>query len=187
MIKLMVALGNPDRQYLKTRHNIAWQFIEQLSFYGDLNWQNKFKGEYASKRMDSENIYFLKPLTYMNRSGESVQAAMHFFKIKAEEMLVIHDDLEMDFGEAGFKKGGGLAGHNGLRSIASSVGTKDFYRFRLGISRPKHGNVTAWVLGNFSEDESMQLYDYLNKAAAMFEEDFSGKTSPNESKVKLIR
>jgi PTH1 family peptidyl-tRNA hydrolase len=170
MIKLIVALGNPGQKYALTRHNIAWQLLEHLSFYHNLNWQTKFKGEYSTHSIGSEKIFFLKPQTYMNLSGESVQPFVHFFKIKFDEILVIHDDIELDFGIVGFKTGGGLAGHNGLRSVANSLGTRDFKRMRLGISRPPHGKVEAYVLSNFSDDEKIVLPIYLGKAANLLEQ-----------------
>ena len=170
MIKLIVALGNPEQKYTTTRHNIAWQLLEYLSFFNSLSWQSKFKGEFATYSVGGEKIFFLKPQTYMNLSGESVQPFAHFFKIKFDEILVIHDDIELDFGVIGFKTGGGLAGHNGLRSIANSLGTRDFKRMRLGISRPSHGTVEAFVLSNFSDDEKTVLPIYLGKAAKLLEQ-----------------
>jgi len=169
MTKLIVALGNPEQKYAATRHNIAWQLLDHLSFNNTLSWQTKFKGEFATYSIGEEKIFFLKPQTYMNKSGESVQPFAHFFKIKFDEILVIHDDIELDFGVVGFKTGGGLAGHNGLRSVANSLGTKDFKRMRLGISRPIHGTVEAYVLSKFSEDELTVLTLYLERAAKLLE------------------
>ena len=170
MIKLIVALGNPEQKYVFTRHNIAWQLLEHLSFFDSLSWQAKFKGEYTTHSIGGEKIFFLKPQTYMNKSGESVQPLAHFFKIKFDEILVIHDDIELEFGVVGFKTGGGLAGHSGLRSVANLLGTRDFKRMRLGISRPTHGKVEAYVLSNFSDDEKIVLPTYLSKAAQLLEQ-----------------
>ena len=167
MAKLAAALGNPGSRYESTRHNIAWQLLEYLSFYDDLDWRNKFKGEYAEYVLSGEKIFFLKPLTYMNRSGDSIREILAFFKIALEDVLVIHDDLELDFGVIGFKKNGGLAGHNGLRSTAASLGTRDFNRLRLGISRPSHSDITSYVLGDFSGDEQAVLPTYLEEAAGL--------------------
>lgn len=176
-ISLVAVLGNPGAQYEKTRHNIAWQMVEYLSFFDDLNWKEKFKGEYTTASIDGRKVYFLAPLTYMNRSGESLLAMMQFFKIPMEEVLVVHDELELDFGVLGFKQGGGLAGHNGLRSITSVLGTRDFKRLRLGISRPSHSDITSYVLGNFSPDETAVLPTFLEGAADLLEkcltEDFA--------------
>ena len=184
MIKLIVALGNFGQKYAKTRHNIAWQMLERFSFFDSLFWQTKFKGEYSTHSIGGEKVFFLKPQTYMNLSGESVQPMAHFFKIKSGEILIIHDDIEMDFGVIGFKTGGGLAGHNGLRSIANSLGTRDFKRMRLGISRPTHGKVEAYVLSNFSDEEKIVLPIYLNKAANLLEQSLSEDFNTIEKKLR---
>ena len=176
-LSLVVALGNPGLQYQATRHNIAWQLLDQLSFFSNLQWNQKFKGVYASHLLESEKIWFLKPMTYMNLSGESLAAMMDYFKIETERVLVIHDELELNFGVIGFKEGGGLAGHNGLRSIASCLGTRDFKRMRMGISRPSHSDITSYVLSDFNEDEEAVLPTYLERAVEFLElcmlEDFN--------------
>lgn len=169
MIKLVTFLGNPGPEYAQTRHNIGWMLVGQGNFPA-LNWLKKFKGIYTQVNFSGEKTVLLKPETFMNLSGESVAACSQFYKIKPDEILVVHDELEFDFGQAGFKKGGGLAGHNGLRSIAKLLGTPDFHRFRLGISRPAHGNVSAWVLSKFSGNEQIVLPTFLEKAARQLQE-----------------
>lgn len=187
-VTLVAVLGNPGVQYERTRHNIAWQMMEYLSFFDDLAWQQKFKGEYASISMEGRKVYFLAPQTYMNRSGDSLLPMMQFFKIPVEEILVVHDELEMDFGVMGFKQDGGLAGHNGLRSVSGVLGTRDFKRMRLGISRPSHSDITSYVLGGFSEDERAVLPTFLEEAAKLLElclvSDFD--TMAKEYKKKTI-
>lgn len=168
-ITLVAALGNHGNQYETTRHNIAWQMLYHLPFYDDLDWKSKFNGEYASYQIDGRKIFFLKPMTYMNLSGRSLQPMMQFFKIEIPEILVVHDDLEMGFGVYGFKNGGGLGGHNGLRSVTDTLATRDYKRMRLGISRPVHGDITPYVLGNFSGDEQAVLPTYLEQAAEALE------------------
>lgn len=160
MIKLIVGLGNPGNEYARTRHNIGWMVIDQFN----LNWQKKFKGLYQIETHHGEKLYFLKPQTYMNLSGESVVELMNFFKIKIEEVLVVHDELDHAFGQVSLKKGGGLAGHNGLKSIAEMTGSQEFYRIRLGIGRPVHGSVADYVLGEFSSEEKKCIDTYLTKA-----------------------
>jgi PTH1 family peptidyl-tRNA hydrolase len=108
----------------------------------------------------------------MNLSGQSVQALMQFYKIDLDDLLVIHDDIELDFGIMGFKKGGGLGGHNGLRSVSSCLGTRDFSRLRLGISRPDHDDITSYVLGEFSRTEQTELPFFLEASARILEENF---------------
>lgn len=189
MIKLVTFLGNPGKQYEQTRHNAGWQIADNLSALEYVQWQNKFKGLYFQKNMGGEKITFLKPQTFMNKSGESVQALTHFFKLTPQELLVVHDDIELDLGVVGFKKGGGLAGHNGLRSVTDILKTKDFYRFRFGVSRPTHGNVSSFVLSKFSSDEQIVLSVAIKKAGEMLEFCFrEGIESALQKyqKVKLI-
>jgi PTH1 family peptidyl-tRNA hydrolase len=169
MIKLTVFLGNPGSKYRHTRHNIAWMLEEKLPFTQTLTWQKKWKGSVSQKIIQNETRFFLMPATYMNRSGESVEAFMQFFKIIPQEILIIHDDIELDFGQIGFKFGGGLGGHNGLRSIVSVLGTRDFYRFRLGVSKPDSKDIASYVLSNFSSAEHTVLPEYLIKAAEILE------------------
>lgn len=189
MIKLIAALGNPGPEYLPSRHNVAWQLIEYLSFFEELNWQEKFNGTMTDFRIGAEKIHIILPKTFMNRSGISLAAAANFFKIIPEEILVIHDDLELDFGIAGFKYGGGLGGHNGLRSITSSLGTKDFNRFRIGISRPEHNDITSYVLGKFSKEEQKELPFLLSESASIlelnFEMDFK-EIDSNHRKIRIL-
>lgn len=189
-ITLVAALGNPGHQYASTRHNIAQQMIEKLSFFPELDWQQKFKGEYSYFVIGGRKVYFLAPLTYMNLSGESLLPMMKYFRIPMDEILIVHDELELDFGVLGFKQGGGLAGHNGLRSIASVLGTKDFKRMRLGISRPDHTDITSYVLGNFSSGEQAILSTYLEEAAKILEiclvEDFEEMLKKYRKKNLLL-
>ncbi|HUZ18514.1 MAG TPA: aminoacyl-tRNA hydrolase [Spirochaetia bacterium] len=174
MIRLVVFLGNPGPTYSRTRHNAGWMVADALSFAGALDWRAKFKGRFASR----SNIGFLKPETLMNRSGESVGACMTFFRINAPDILVVHDDIELELGKVELRAGGGLAGHNGLRDINRVTGTRDFSRLRVGVSRPTHGDVAGYVLSRFAADEEAQLPDILARAAAVIEELVAPATSP---------
>ena len=189
MIKLIAALGNPGPEYLSSRHNAAWQLIEHLSFFEELKWQEKFNGTKTDCKIGSEKINIILPKTFMNRSGSSIAAAANFYKITPEEILVIHDDLELNFGIVGFKYGGGLGGHNGLRSITSSLGTRDFNRFRIGISRPDHKDITSYVLGKFNKEEQADLPFLLSESASIlelnFELDFK-ELDLKHRKIKII-
>ncbi|MBN1352886.1 aminoacyl-tRNA hydrolase [candidate division KSB1 bacterium] len=169
MVKIISFLGNPGAQYARTRHNAGWLLADELSAKYKLAWQQKFKGSTAQLSISGNSVNFIKPETFMNKCGESVGAIMRFFKATPEELLVVHDELEFDFGQIGFKKGGGLAGHNGLRSITENLGTREFYRFRLGISRPSRGSVTSHVLNAFSADEQLVLPTLLEKASEALE------------------
>jgi PTH1 family peptidyl-tRNA hydrolase len=164
MFKLIVALGNPGAQYEFTRHNIAWIQLRFIDEVENATWKNKFKGEYCSIPFGGETVHFLKPQTFMNLSGESVGSLCTFFKILPSEVLVMHDELDLPFGQIHFKKGGGLAGHNGLKSTAQHLGTPDFYRMRIGIGRPVHGSVSSWVLGKFTGDEEIVLGSLMEKS-----------------------
>lgn len=151
MIKMVVFLGNYGKQYEKTRHNIGWLFENSLNNNED--HISKFKALYYKHN----NIIYLLPQTLMNKSGESVIKAMQFFKININEVLVVHDDLETTFGSFKLKLGGGLAGHNGLRSIKEQTGSPDFYRLAIGISRPLKGSVASYVLQRFNQQEEAEL------------------------------
>lgn len=162
MITLVVFLGNYGSEYSRTRHNAAWLFSESLGLSSRLSWQQKFRGQYAL--VSAEDIpprrlplYFLKPETYMNASGESIGEISRFFKIKPEEILIIHDELELPLGTVGFKWSGGLGGHNGLRSAKLALGTPDFWRLRIGIGRPTHTDIAGYVLSPFLPDEQIVL------------------------------
>ncbi len=171
MIKLAVFLGNPGKNYEKTRHNFPQQLITGLPAFQNLLWKEKFHGRIAEYTSGSgfqasqtmKKCLFLLPQTFMNVSGKSVAAAVKFYKLKPEEILVIHDDLELPFGTCKTRLGGGLGGHNGLRSIKTSIGTPGFYRLRMGIGRPDRGDVSSWVLGRFAPDEEALIPGILEK------------------------
>ncbi len=170
MKKLIIGLGNPGDKYYKTRHNIAWQAIESLSFYSQLSWKEKFMGCYSQYSFKESTYYILKPNTYMNLSGKSVYKLKNFYNINVENILVIQDDVDFPFGVLSFKKGGGLAGHNGLRSISECLGSDDYLRLRLGIGKPEKGSLSSWVLSRFSPDELKNYEKYLSLAARAIEE-----------------
>lgn len=157
MIKLYAFLGNYGREYSGNRHNVAWLFLETLAFHPSLSWERKFKGKAASLEGPEGKIWFLKPETYMNNSGESVAELCRFYRIEPAEVMAIHDELELGFGFFGFKFSGGLGGHNGLRSMEKHLGTRDFARLRFGIGRPDHPDVAAYVLSDFRKEEAEAL------------------------------
>ncbi len=167
MVRLVVFLGNPGTQYANTRHNVARLVIEHLPFAHELRWSSKFNALMAEYRpLPGATTRFLQPEDYMNRSGSSIARAAQFFKLTTEEILVAHDDLELPFGRVGLRKGGGLGGHNGLRSVRERLGSGEFRRLRIGIGRPSHGSVHNHVLGRFSAEEEAELPDVLAEAAA---------------------
>ena len=151
MIKCAVFLGNPGKEYEKTRHNAGFLLCDYL--YGESSWQSKFHAFYIT----DGDLRILKPLTYMNLSGTSVSECASFFKLKSDEILVIHDDLELPLGEARLQKGGGTKGHNGIKSIRDRLGREDFMRLRIGIGKPVHGDTALYVTSPFTKDEMITL------------------------------
>ena len=142
-IKLIVGLGNPGTEYEHTRHNIGFDFIDELAYTLKTNFkpEKKYFGYVAKTTLADGELWLLKPTTYMNKSGTSVQALTKFYKIKPEEILIVHDELDIPCGQVRFKKGGSNGGHNGLKDIQSWLGTADFYRLRIGIDHPGDRNL----------------------------------------------
>src|SRR3954453_7880629 len=149
---LVVGLGNPGREYARTRHNVGWMVVDELAGRHGGTWRGKFSGQLAELRIDGHRVALLKPETYMNESGHSVQAAVQFFKVEPDALLVVHDESDLDVGRLQARLGGGLAGHNGLRSIAKTLGTPEFLRLRVGVGRPGRGDprpLADYVLSGF--------------------------------------
>lgn len=191
MIQLVAFLGNYGKEYEKTRHNVSWYFEDSLPFANRLSWQNKFKGEITSftpqelaqwtcdtkicSKKDGSpvlvpeeapaHIYFLKPLTYMNLSGDSIIEVANFYKIKPEEIMVVHDELELAPGFVSLKWSGGLGGHNGLRSTKAVLNTPDFWRLRFGIGRPDNPNISVadYVLSRFTEPQQEMMQNVFSQ------------------------
>lgn len=180
MLELIVFLGNYGKKYENTRHNAAWVLCDELDISKNVLWQDKFKGQYAkisSALTDGRAVHLLKPETYMNLSGESVIAASSFFRIKPENILIVHDELELKPGIISFKWSGGLGGHNGLRSIKTALGTADFFRLRIGIGRPDFSaqdgdsspDISAYVLSHFSQSELNILKSQVPSVNSFFQ------------------
>jgi PTH1 family peptidyl-tRNA hydrolase len=149
---LVVGLGNPGREYSNNRHNVGWMIVDELARRHGGSWKSKFSGQLAEIRMDGHKVALLKPETYMNASGGPVGAAARFFKVAPESVLVVHDEGDFDLGRLQVRMGGGLAGHNGLRSIAQHLKTQDFLRLRVGVGRPARGDprpLADYVLSDF--------------------------------------
>jgi len=160
-----VGLGNPGSQYENTRHNIGFKVIDKL--VDDFSARDISKTSFHGKLYRSANTLFLKPTTFMNLSGKSVQPVKHFFKAELEDVIVIHDDIDLPFGAVRFKRGGGHGGHNGLKSLDTHI-TKEYLRVRVGVGKPEHkSQVADYVLHDFSEEESKvldRLIDHVAKA-----------------------
>jgi peptidyl-tRNA hydrolase, PTH1 family len=163
---LVAGLGNPGRGYERTRHNVGWLVADELARRHGGSSRSKFSGQLSELRVDGDRVALLKPETYMNESGRSISAAAGFFKVEPEALLVVHDDVDLEPGRLQARRGGGLAGHNGLRSIAAALGTSDFLRLRIGVGRPGRGDrrsVSDYVLSDFEPDEDV---DALVRRAA---------------------
>ena len=152
---LVAGLGNPGREYADTRHNAGWMVVDELARRHDASWRSKFSGQLTDVRLDGARLGLLKPETYMNESGRSIAAAARFFKTPVDSVLVVHDDVDLEEGRLQARSGGGLGGHNGLRSIAGALGSQDFLRLRIGVGRPGRGDrrsVADFVLSPFAPE-----------------------------------
>jgi len=162
-MKLLVGLGNPGPTYTYTRHNIGFLTIDKI--LEKISANNISKKSFLGELYKYKDLLLLKPTTFMNLSGKSVQAVANFYKIKPEDILVIHDDIDLPFGGVKLKKGGGHGGHNGLKSIDSLI-TKEYNRLRLGVDKPEHKTQVAnYVLSKFSDSEEKLLERFLEYGA----------------------
>ncbi len=150
-MKLIVGLGNPGKEYTFTRHNVGFMLID--AYLKNDSWQKKFDGLIQIHSLDAEKVLFLKPQTFMNNSGLSVGQAARYYDIKPEDILIIQDDLDIDFGKFKLKKNSSSGGHNGIKSIIASLGTDSFNRLKIGISHDKNKDTIDYVLGKFSKEE----------------------------------
>ena len=167
---LIVGLGNPGERYEKTRHNIGFVVVDEFrERSGGGPWRDKYQGRIAQLSVRGERALVLKPQTFMNRSGQSVGAAARFFKIPVEEVLVVHDELDLPLGRIRLKLGGGDAGHNGLKSTTSGLGSNGYARLRIGIGRPGpefSGKGADYVLQAFAPEERKLLPEVVQQAVA---------------------
>jgi len=156
---LVAGLGNPGREYARNRHNVGFLVADELARRSGASWRAKFSGDLAETRIDGARVALLKPLTFMNDSGRPVQAATRFFKVAPDSLVVVHDEGDFELGRIQVRAGGGLAGHNGLRSIARALGTQDFLRVRIGVGRPERGDprpLADYVLANFEPHDDAE-------------------------------
>jgi peptidyl-tRNA hydrolase, PTH1 family len=156
---LVAGLGNPGPRHKRDRHNAGWMVIDEIARRRDASFRSKFNGKIGETRLDDSRVALLKPETYMNESGRAIVAAARFYKVAAEDVLVVHDDVDLEVGRLQARAGGGLAGHNGLRSIAKALGTPEFLRLRIGVGRPGRGDrreVADYVLSPFELHEDRE-------------------------------
>ncbi|MEB1809634.1 MAG: aminoacyl-tRNA hydrolase [Bacillaceae bacterium] len=165
-MKLIVGLGNPGAKYENTRHNAGFMVIDECAKSMGIELsETKFKGVYGSAVIDGEKVFLLKPLTYMNLSGESVRPFMDYFKIDLEDVLIIFDDMDLPVGQIRLRQKGGHGGHNGIKSLNAHLGTNEFKRIRIGVERPDPGvSVVNHVLGTFRAEEKDALDQAISKA-----------------------
>lgn len=166
-VSLIVGLGNPGSEYEHTRHNAGFWFLDELARLKNISFKSekKFHGEIARYKHNGEDVWLLKPTTFMNLSGQAVQALAHFYKINLDEILVVHDELDLSVDTARLKKGGGHGGHNGLRDIAEKMGGNNYLRLRLGIGHPGDKNkVTNHVLKKASTDDQISIERNIERA-----------------------
>lgn len=178
-IQLIVGLGNPGPDYYATRHNVGQWFVEALAarYQGQFKLESKYKAQVAKVTIAGQEIRLLIPTTYMNESGAAVAPLANFFKIPPEEILVIHDELDLDPGVARLKQGGGHGGHNGLRDIISKLANnKNFMRLRIAIGHPGDKNkVSSYVLKKPSPDDKIEINNSIDRALDVIESVVTGK------------
>ncbi len=152
-MKLLVGLGNPGAQYQQTRHNIGFRFIETIAQREGLAFSAvpRFRAAVATGHLAGEKTLLVKPQTFMNNSGEAIVPLLHYYQLSTDDIFVVFDDLDLSTGKIRLKKGGGHGGHNGLRSLHQHLPDHNYYRIKIGIDRPAHGNITPWVLGQANE------------------------------------
>lgn len=170
-MKLIVGLGNPGKQYEKTRHNVGFEVIDALAKRWSIALdQAKHKGMYGSGIVNGEKVILLKPLTYMNLSGESIGAIMHFFKVEVEDFVVLYDDLDLPPGKIRLRQKGSAGGHNGMKSTIAHLSTQEFNRIRIGIGRPTVPMaISDYVLSRFQAEEWSDINQAIEKSAAACE------------------
>ena len=216
MIQLVAFLGNYGREYENSRHNTAWLFEKSLPFSNKFSWQSKYKSDFCAVDYEAfalwlkdaglikvhqdgtlavpkdapKKLYFIKPMTYMNLSGDAIGEVCQFFKIPASDVLVVHDEIELPIGTVSLKWSGGLGGHNGLRSTKAVLGTPDFWRLRFGVSKPASGDIADYVLGSFTSDEKIILSQVFPQTAQLFADVLTSsdpqRLIPSWGKQKLL-
>lgn len=176
-IQLIVGLGNPGAQYEQTRHNAGFWFVDQLAEKNNASFKSekRYFGDYCKIQLNGYEVKLLKPMTFMNRSGQGVAALANFFKIPAKNILVAHDELDFPVGKIRLKKGGGHGGHNGLRDIIAQLGNKNFLRLRIGIDHPGSSDqVTGYVLGRPKTEDRISINNSIDSALAIVNQLASG-------------
>ena len=172
-MKLVVGLGNPGKEYENTRHNVGFMVIDKYTGKNGISVdKEKFSGLYGEAIINNEKVYFLKPTTYMNLSGDAIRKIADFYKIDVSDILIIHDDLDLPLGTYKIKPKGSSGGHNGLKSIESNLSTQEYKRIKIGISNDKSLDTKDYVLGKFSKEDKEQLDRVIDKVVNILEDYF---------------
>ncbi len=176
-MKVVVGLGNPGIDYAETRHNVGFVLVDMLAEAWGLSFRSKYQGLLAEGAWRGERIFLFKPQTYMNLSGRAVRELTAFYKIPPQELLVVHDDLDLSLGKIRLRPQGSAGGHNGIRSLLAELGTELFWRLKLGIGRPPQGWESAkFVLGRFADEEIPLFEDALGKSGELVQLWLSGES-----------
>lgn len=176
-MKLIIGLGNPGKNYERTRHNVGFMTIDKFAseYGGDFRLESKLKGMLATVNIDGTKALLLKPMTYMNLSGESIRAVMNYYKIDISDILVISDDLDSRTGRLRLRANGSAGGHNGHKSIINNIGSENYKRLKIGIDRSSIIPVIDWVLQKFSDDEMIEIEKAIDSACTAIKEFIKGK------------
>ena len=188
-LRLIVGLGTPGAEYAETRHNAGFWFCERLAreLGASFTRESRYHGFVARLRLDGEDLWFLMPQTFMNRSGQAVRALTQFFRIEAAEMLVLHDELDLPPGQMRLKFGGGLGGHNGLKDITAHLGTQDYWRLRIGIGHPGDRNeVVNYVLKPPRREEREEIDAALDRALLAWPALAKGEFNAATQKINTV-
>lgn len=170
-MKLVVGLGNPGKEYENTRHNVGFQLLDIIAKKNNVSFnRNKFNGDYAEININGEKVILLKALSFMNLSGSVVSKFVSYFKINIDDLLVIHDDLDMNLGRVKFVYDSSSGGHNGIKDIERCLGSKRYTRLKIGIANDKSIDTKDYVLGNFSSEEKKFLLDIYNELENVVED-----------------
>lgn len=163
-MKALIGLGNPGVKYERSKHNVGFMLLDMIAHEFNLPFRSGFKGMTADGKIGAEKVLFLKPLTYMNLSGFAVAQLTDYYKLSPQDILVIHDDMDLPLGRIRLRSKGSSGGHNGLKSIISELGTQDFWRLKIGVGRPEEGReVVTHVLSGFKDEENRVLEDVLER------------------------
>lgn len=162
-MKAVIGLGNPGMKYDKSKHNIGFMLVDKVVKDLNLTYRTNFRGKFSEGKMAEEKILFLKPYTYMNLSGYAVAELVGYYKLSPQDILVVHDDMDLPLGRLRLRSKGSSGGHNGLKSIIAELGTQDFWRLKIGVGRPKEGDVVNHVLSAFNKEEANILQEAIDR------------------------